>query len=121
MRKLLTLLGDLTFRRKNGRAQFKSGERVQILSYEKIKQTLDERNCCEGLVFMKSMAEFCGRDYEVLREVKWLYDERSMKMIRCKDVFVLKDLVCDGKGILDGKDCDRSCLYFWKNTWLERV
>jgi len=121
MRKLLISLSDLRFWKNKGKAKFKPGKRVRISSYEKIKQTLDERNCYEGLIFMESMAKFCGRIYEVLREVKWLYDERSMKMLRCKDIVVLKDLVCDGKGILDGKDCDRSCLYFWKKTWLEKT
>jgi hypothetical protein len=67
------------------------------------------------------MAKFCGRDYEVLREMKWFYDEYTMKMRRCKDIVVLKDLICDGKGILGGRDCDRSCPYLWKKTWLERV
>jgi len=42
-------------------------------------------------------------------------------MLRCKDIVILKDLVCNGKGILDGKDCDRSCPYFWKTTWLEKA
>jgi hypothetical protein len=70
---------------------------------------------------MESMAKFCGRDYEVLKEVKWLYDEYSMKLLRCKDIVVLKDLICDGKEILGGRDCDRSCPYFWKKAWLEKA
>ena len=121
MRTFLKLLSNLIFWKNKGRAKFKRGERVRISSYEKIKETLDERNCNEGLIFMESMAKFCGGDYEVLREVKWLYDEYSMKMLRCKDIVVLKDLICDGKGILGGKDCDRSCPYFWKKTWLEKA
>lgn len=106
------------FWKKKGKAKFRPGEWVRISSYEKIKETLDERNRCEGLIFMESMAQFCGGDYEVLREVKWVYDENSMKMLRCRNIVALKDLVCDGKGILDGKDCDRSCLYLWKTAWL---
>jgi hypothetical protein len=121
MRNLLKLLSSLIFRETKGKAKFKLGERVRISSYEKIKETLDRRNCYEGLVFMESMAKFCGGDHEVLKEVKWVYDEYSMKMLRCKDIVVLKDLICDGKGILSGRDCDRSCPYFWKKEWLERV
>jgi hypothetical protein len=120
VRKFLKLLSNLIFWKSKGKVKFNRGERVRISSYEKIKETLDERNCYEGLIFMESMAKFCGGDYEVLREVKWLYDEYSKKMLRCKDIVVLKDLVCGGKGILDGKDCDRSCPYFWKTTWLEK-
>jgi len=83
--------------------------------------TLDEKNSHEGLLFTENMAKFCGKDYEVLREVKWLYDEYRMKMLRGKDIVVLKDLICDGKGILGGRDCDRSCPYLWKKTWLEKA
>jgi predicted DNA-binding antitoxin AbrB/MazE fold protein len=121
VRNVLKLLSNLMFWKSNRKVRFKPGERVRISSYEKIKETLDERNCYESLIFMESMAKFCGRDYEVLREVKWLYDEYSMKMLRCKDIVVLKDLVCDGKGILGGKDCGRSCPYIWKKTWLEKA
>jgi hypothetical protein len=116
----LKLLSNLMFWKSNRKVRFKPGERVRISSYEKIMETLDERNCCEGLIFMDSMAKFCGGDYEVLREVKWLYDENSTKMLMGRDIVVLKDLVCDGKGILGEKDCDRSCLYFWKTKWLEK-
>ena len=121
MRTFLKSLSNLIFVKNHGESTFRRGERVRISSHEKIKETLDERHCYEGLIFMESMAKFCGGVYEVLREVKWLYDEHSRKMLKCKDMVVLKDLVCDGKGILDGKDCDRSCLYFWKKMWLEKT
>ena len=120
MGKFVRLLNNLIFRKNNGKGRFKPGERVRILPYEKIAETLDERRRYENLFFMEGMAKSCGGDYEVLREVKWLYDESSKKMLRCKDIVVLKDLVCDGKGALDGRDCDRSCLYFWKTAWLEK-
>jgi hypothetical protein len=116
----LKLLSNLIFWKSDRKVRFKPGEQVRISSYQKIRETLDERNCYESLIFMESMAKYCGGDYEVLREVKWFYDEYSKKMLRCKDIVVLKDLVCDGEGILDGKDCDRSCLYFWKTKWLEK-
>ena len=121
MGEFLKVLTKLISWKNKGKTKFKRGERARISSYEKIKQTLDKGNCYEGLIFMESMAEFCGGDYEVLRQVKWSYDEDSKKMLRCKDIVILKDLVCNGKGILDGKDCDRSCPYFWKTTWLEKA
>jgi hypothetical protein len=121
MGNLLKLSSNFIFGKNKEKTKFKPGERVRISSLEKIRHTLDERNSYESLIFMESMAKFCGGDYQVLREVKWLYDERSMKMLKCKDIVVLKDLVCDGKGILGGKDCDRSCLYFWKTAWLEKA
>ena len=121
MEEFLKTLNGFLFWKNKGKTTFRPGDRVRILPYEKIKETLDENNCCEGLFFMNSMAKFCGGDYKVLREVKWLYEEHSMKMLRCKDIVVLKDIVCDGKRILGGRDCDRSCAHFWKKTWLEKV
>ena len=120
MRKILKLLNNFIFRKDSSKVRFKPGKKVRISTYEKIKETLDERNRYEGLIFMEDMAKFCGGDYEVLREVKWLYDEGNKKMLKCKDIVVLKGLICDGKGVLDGEDCDRSCLYFWKTAWLSR-
>jgi hypothetical protein len=121
MKKISVLLRDLIFWKDRRKAKFKPGDLVRISSYEKIRQTLDERNCYENLFFMESMEKFCSGDYEVLKEVKWLYDENSMKMLRCKDIVVLKDLLCDGKGILGERDCDRSCPYLWKTAWLEEA
>jgi len=101
--------------------KFRRGEQVRIMSYEKIRETLDEGNCHENLLFMENMAKFCGGKYEILKEVKWLYDEYHKTMRRAKNIVVLKDLVCDGRGVLDGKDCDRCCLLLWKTAWLEKV
>jgi hypothetical protein len=117
----LKLLSPLVFWKIKRKKRLRRGERVRVSSFEKIKKKLDAQCCHEGLLFMENMADFCGGDYEVLREVKWSYDESTKKMLRCKDIVVLKDLVCHGKGILDGKDCDRSCLYFWKTAWLEKL
>jgi hypothetical protein len=121
MRGFLKGLSRLSFWGNKRKTKFKPGGRVRILPYEKIRETLDENNCYEGLLFMEGMAKFCGGDYEILKEVKWLYEEYSMKMLKCKDIVVLKDIICDGKGILGGRDCDRSCSYFWKKAWLEKA
>ncbi len=117
----LELFSGVIFWRGRGKGRMRRGERVRILPYEKIRERLDGRGGCEGLMFMDSMVGFCGGEYEVLKEVKWVYDESSMKMLKCEDIVVLKGLICDGKGMLDGRDCDRSCPYFWKKAWLERV
>jgi hypothetical protein len=112
----LRLLGSTKNKKK-----FRPGEQVRIASLGKIKKTLDRKDQLEGLLFMESMAEFCGGEYEVLREVKWFFDEANKKMRKCKGILVLKDLVCRGKGILDGEDCSRCCPYLWNTIWLEKV
>jgi hypothetical protein len=108
-----------SLRKMGARKQIKAGDVVSILPYDQILQTLDENNCCDGLVFMDNMKQFCNKDYTVLKRVKWIYDEKYKKMQSCKNIVVLDCSVCDGIGMLDGKDCDRCCTLLWKTSWLE--
>ena len=108
-----------TLFRGDGKPHVKTGDVVSVLSHDEILQTLDENNCCEGLVFMQNMKQFCGRDYQVLKQVKWIYDEKCKKMQYCKDVVALDGPVCEGKGMLRGRDCDRCCTLLWKTAWLK--
>jgi hypothetical protein len=103
------------------RRKYKIGERVRIAQYEKIKQTLDTSNCLEGLLFMDGMREICGQEFEISQNVKWVYDECSRKMLKCKGIIALKNVTCDGKEMLGDRDCDRCCTYFWKQDWLEKI
>ncbi len=102
-----------------GSANVRPGDTVTILPYDEILRTLDTDNCCDGLLFMENMRRYCGRDYKVLKKVKWVYDEKYRKMLSCRDVVVLSGPVCDGKGMLSGKDCDRCCTLLWKTSWLK--
>ena len=117
LKKLLRMLGVL--QKTDGRKHFKAGDVVSVLPYDEILQTLDEQNCCDGLIFMENMKQFCNREYPVLKHVKWIYDEKYKKMQSCKDIVILDGPVCDGKGMLEGKDCDRCCTLLWKTAWLK--
>lgn len=103
------------------RALFKDGELVRILPLEKIKKTLDSKGRCEGLQFMMGMAKFCGREVRILKRVRMMFDERLWKMVRIKNAYLLDGVICDGRDVFDGEGCDRSCFFFWKDLWLERI
>jgi len=124
MAKEISLINPLyifsSSRKKGIHKRFKAGDAVSILPYEQIQHTLDDDNCCDGLIFMNNMKRFCNRDYTVLKQVKWIYEEKYEKMQSCKDVVVLDGPVCDGKGMLDGQDCDRCCTLLWKTSWLKK-
>jgi hypothetical protein len=99
----------------------KTGDWIRIRPYEKIRSMLDKNNSHDGLLFMGKMAQYCGTKGQVLRRVNWVYDECSRKMLKCKGIVVLKNLVCDGKRMLGDRECGRCCSYFWKEEWLEKT
>ena len=117
LNKLRQILPSL--KKKDGRKHIKAGDVVSILPYDEILHTLDDHNCLDGLMFMENMKQFCNKEYTVLKRVKWIYDEKYKKMQACKDIVVLNGPLCQGKGMLDGKDCDRCCTLLWKTDWLK--
>lgn len=107
--------------KRDERHNIRPGDMVEILPYQDIQKTLDEHNCLDGLVFMNNMKQFCNKHYRVLKHVKRIYDEKTRKIQYCADIVALDGLVCEGKGMLDGKDCDRCCTLLWKTAWLRPV
>ena len=95
------------------------GERVRIKSKKEIEQILDGWRKSDGCLFMDEMWKFCGKMYKVKKRVLKILDERDMKFKRIKDTVILEDLFCTGGSLFKG--CDRSCFFFWKEAWLERV
>ncbi len=106
---------------RNSQTGIQAGDIVTVLPYEEIRQTLDQHNCCDGLLFMPNMRQYCDRQLEVLKPVKWVYDEKYREMLSCEDIVVLSGATCDGKGMLQGMDCDRRCTLFWKTAWLRKA
>jgi len=97
----------------------KTGDKVRVRSKKEIDSTLDAWKKYQGCSFMDEMWKFCGKDYTVLKKVNRILDERDMKMKRCKNMVILKDLICHGSWPFN--NCDRSCFFFWKEIWLEKI
>ena len=49
---------------------FKVNDLVRVKSYEKIKKTLDEKDCCHGIYFNSYMARLCSRTFRIKRILK---------------------------------------------------
>jgi hypothetical protein len=93
------------------------GEWVQVRSEAEIRATLDGDDSLDGLPFMPEMRRFCGRQYVVkARADRTVVQKLGVR--RMRGTVHLDDLRCDGAAH-DG--CDRGCLIFWKEAWLERV
>lgn len=99
----------------------KAGDRVRVRSKEEIRQTLDEYDKYKGCLFVSDMWQHCGREYRVLKVVEHFYDEAKFKVKKCYDTVILEGVVCEGISKAFKQRCDRTCFFFWKEAWLERV
>ena len=100
-----------------------AGEVVRVKSLEDIETTLDANGRCQGLAFMSHMADHCGGTYVVHKRVRRFFDERTRQMLKLRNVVVLKTVYCEPPrgDIHEYAGCDRTCFFFWKDAWLERV
>ena len=46
-------------------------------------------------------------------------DERDHRLKKCRGVLLLEGALCQGTAKF-GR-CDRSCFYFWREEWLEKM
>jgi hypothetical protein len=96
---------------------YKRGDAVEVLSWDEIRATLDEKGAADGLPFMPEMTRFCGGRYRVARRadrtcVEGLGERRIEKAV------FLENVRCNGSAH-DG--CQRNCVVFWKEAWLRPV
>jgi hypothetical protein len=95
------------------------GEHVRIKSRMEIQQTLNRWNRLKGCAFMDEMWPYCGTEQRVMKRVEKFLDERDYRIKKCKGLVILEGLIC--QGTKNFGSCDRSCFYFWREEWLERL
>ena len=98
----------------------KKGEVVKVRSREEIQRTLDENNQFEGVEFMDTMWQFCGGTHKVFKRLERILDPWENRLRKCRNMVILEGLFCHGDPN-HALDCDRTCLYYWKEAWLEKV
>ncbi|WP_257306242.1 hypothetical protein [Geothrix campi] len=93
---------------------FRQGQAVLIRSATEIAATLDADGKLEGLPFMPEMVRFCGTRASVHRNAdKTCVEGAGLR--RMAGTVLLEDLRCDGSS---HDECQRNCLFFWKEAWL---
>jgi len=93
------------------------GEIVEVRNENEILVTFDENGTLEGLPFMPEMRKYCGKKFRVLKRInKTIVEGAGMR--RMKNTVILEGVTCDGAA---HGGCRRTCLLFWKETWLKRV
>jgi hypothetical protein len=103
----------------SGLKNLKPGDWVIVKSKEEIKETLNNWNQLKGCAFMEEMWPYCGTKQRVLKRVERFLDERDYLVKKCKGIVLLEGVMC--QGTKDFGPCDRSCFYFWREEWLEKI
>jgi hypothetical protein len=100
-------------------SSLQAGDRVRVRSRSEIQATLDRWNNLKGCGFMEEMWPYCDTEQVVLKRLKKFLDERDYLVKTVNGVVILEGLVC--QGTKDYGICDRSCYYFWREEWLEKL
>jgi len=96
-----------------------SGDWVRVRSLDEIQDTLNNWRQLKGCTFMPEMVAYCGTTQRVLKPLQRFVDERDLRVKRSTGIILLEDVMCQGTA--DFGNCDRSCLYFWRVEWLEKI
>jgi len=99
----------------------RAGDTVKVRSKEEILQTLDDKNKLEGCTFMEEMWRYCGTQQRVLKRVNYFYDEAVFQMRKARNTVLLEGLHCSGELSGFKHKCDRCCLFFWREEWLDKI
>lgn len=95
------------------------GDLVRVRSKEEITSTLNSWNEYKGCAFIDDMWDYCGTTQRVFKKVRNFIDERDYRMKRVNGLVILENVFCQGTRVLG--NCDRSCFFFWREEWLEKL
>lgn len=107
--------------------RFRPGDLVEVRTPAEIARTMDEARTVDGLPFMPEMVPFCGKRFRVTKRVVQAvidgaalsqYAESYVREFRGDDVVLLEGLRCSGAS---HDDCQRGCMLFWKEAWLQHA
>jgi hypothetical protein len=96
-----------------------AGNLVRVKSRQEIERSLNNWNQIKGCSFMEEMWQYCGSTQRILKKVEKFLDERDYLIKKCKGVYLLEGVLCSGTS--DFGRCDRSCFFFWREEWLEKI
>jgi hypothetical protein len=96
------------------------GDRIRVRSNREILETLSAGGDLQGCGFMEGMVRYCGTEQTVLKQMRRFLDETDYHVKRVRGTtYLLEGVMCEGT--VDWGPCDRSCLFFWREEWLERL
>jgi len=96
-----------------------SGDEVRVRSKEEIMATLNHWGQLKGCTFIPEMSNYCGTKQRVLKRLERFVDERDYQVKTAHGIVLLEGVYCQGTS--DYGRCDRTCFYFWREEWLEKL
>ena len=103
----------------NSTIHLQAGDWVRVRPGSEIDATLNHWRQLRGCSFMPEMNQYCGTTQRVLRPLERFVDERDLRVKTCRGIVLLDGVICQGTA--DFGRCDRSCLLFWREEWLESI
>jgi hypothetical protein len=96
-----------------------AGDWIRVRSRKEIESTLDYWGELKGCGVLDGQWQYCDTTQRVLKPLKRFLDEREYRMLKCRNIVLLEGVTCEGIDAF-GR-CDRSCYFFWREEWLERI
>ena len=103
----------------NTRDPLQVGDGVRVKSKEEIEATLDRWHELKGCAMLPEMWAYCDTTQQVYKVMERFLDERDYKVKKTKGIILLESVMCSGTPVF-GR-CDRSCFFFWREEWLEKI
>ena len=101
---------------------FKIEEIVRVKSKESILNNLDQFGFRDGCLFMTQMYNYCEGEFKIIKIVKNIFDEKRVRMFKLRaPIYILEDLICNGKIEDSDTICDHSCYFLWHEDWLDKI
>ena len=98
----------------------KTGDIVRVKSKKEIELTLDHLRRLNGCSFMETeMTPYLDTQQRVYKYMERFVDERELKVKKAKGLILLDGVICPGT--TEFGRCDRSCLLFWREEWVEKI
>ncbi len=95
------------------------GDWVIVLPLKEIQATLNPFKELNGCAFLEDMKQYCGTRQRVFKVMERFLDERDYQVKRARGIVLLEGVHCQGTPVF-GR-CDRACLSFWREEWLEKM
>jgi hypothetical protein len=96
------------------------GVMVQVKSRNDIVDTLNEKGCHRGLLFMRGMQGQCGNQSRVKARIDQIIVDGTGEMRKLSDTVRLEGSVCGCTYQAIG-GCSRREINYWREIWLRRI
>jgi hypothetical protein len=105
--------------RVSSKDRVQAGDWVRVRSQKEIEATLNNWRQLKGCTFMPEQVPYCDTIHQVHKRMKQFVDERDLRVKKVSGIILLEGVRCQGTA--EFGRCDRSCFYFWREEWLEKV